>query len=147
MKFKLVIDNSAEEEVRATVQKESEFTDKLQNMVLQYNGCDRIAAYRDDEMKMLPFSDIECISVLCGKSYAVDISGNKYHLKYRLYELEKLLPENFIRINKSAIANKTQISHLSASFNGSVDAVFKSGYTDYVSRRCLAEIKRSLGLK
>lgn len=147
MKFKLVIDNSAEEEVRATVQKESEFTDKLQNMVLQYNGCDRIAAYRDDEMKMLPFSDIECISVLCGKSYAVDKSGNKYHLKYRLYELEKLLPGNFIRINKSAIANKTQISHLSAAFNGSVDAVFKSGYTDYVSRRCLAEIKRSLGLK
>ncbi len=31
------------------MQKESDLTEKLPNMVLQYNGSAKIAAYRDDE--------------------------------------------------------------------------------------------------
>ena len=147
MKFTLLIQKNQEEEIHALVHKESEFTDKLQNLVLQYNGTDKLPAYREDETRMLSFSQIECIFSQEGKTWAIDQKGIQYRLKYRLYELDYLLPTNFIRINKSAIANRSQIEKLAASFNGSVDAVFKCGYQNYVSRRCLTEIKRSLGLK
>ena len=108
MKFTLKIQKDQEEEIRALVHEESEFTDKLQNLVLQYNGTDKIPGYREDEMKMLKFSDMECVFSQEGKTWAVDRKGVQFRLKYRLYELEQLLPENFIRINKSAIANRSQ---------------------------------------
>ena len=47
-----------------------------------------------------------------------------------------------MRINKSALANEAHLERFTASFNGAVDAVFRSGYREYVSRRCFAEIKR-----
>lgn len=147
MKFNLIIDPDAEEELQATVHRESTLTAQLEDIVLHYNGTDGISACTEDSMKLLSFSEIECISVLGKKSYAIDHSGQKYHLKYRLCELEKMLPQNFIRINKSSLANRSCIVHLAVSFNGSVDAVFQCGYRDYVSRRCLADLKRRLGIK
>ena len=142
MKFKLIIDKTRDEEVVATVRERSALTDQIELLVMQHTGSDRIAAYTEDDLKMLPFSQIECITVLDGKTYAIDVHGTQFRLKQRLYELEAVLPSSFIRINKSAIANENRLERLSASFSGAVDAVFKCGYREYVSRRCFAEIKR-----
>lgn len=142
MKFKLIIDREKDEEVVATVHERSSLTDQIEKLVMQYTGADRIAAYTEDDIKMLPFADIECITILDGKTYAIDTSNTRYRLKLRLYELEEILPSSFIRINKSALANETKLERFTASFSGAVDAVFKCGYTEYVSRRCFAEIKR-----
>lgn len=142
MKFKLIINREKDEEVVATVHERSPLTDHIEKLVMQYKGTDRIAAYTEDAMKMLLFSDIECITILDGKTYAIDTSNRRYRLKLRLYELEEILPSSFIRINKSALANENRLERFSASFSGAVDAVFKCGYTEYVSRRCFAEIKR-----
>jgi hypothetical protein len=60
----------------------------------------------------------------------------------RLRDLESSLPAYFIRINKSSLANENRILRFEAVFNGGVDAVFRCGYKEYVSRRCFAEIKR-----
>ena len=146
MRFKLIIDANREEEVQATVQRESEFTSRLENIVLSYNGTNKLAAYTEDEMILIPFQNIECIFLMGGKTYAVNEKGARYLLKYRLYELEELLPQNFFRINKSALANLDRLQQLALSFNGSVDAVFRCGYRDYVSRRCLSALKRRLGV-
>ena len=142
MKFKLIIDKTRDEEVVATVRERSALTDQIELLVMQHTGSDRIAAYTEDDLKMLLFSQIECITVLDGKTYAIDVHGTQFRLKQRLYELEAVLPSSFIRINKSAIANENRLERLSASFSGAVDAVFKCGYREYVSRRCFAEIKR-----
>ena len=142
MKFKLIIDAEKDEEIIATVHERSPLTDQIERLVMQYSGTDRIAAYTEDDMKMLPFADIECITILEGKTYAIDTNNRRYRLKLRLYELEEILPSSFIRINKSALANETRLERFTASFSGAVDAVFQCGYTEYVSRRCFAEIKR-----
>lgn len=142
MKFKLIIDKLKDEEVVATVHEQSSLTDQIEQLVMQHTGSDRIAAYTEDDMKMLPFADIECITILEGKTYAIDASNKHYRLKQRLYELEEMLPSSFIRINKSTLANENRLECFTASFSGAVDAVFKCGYKDYVSRRCFAEIKR-----
>ena len=142
MKFKLIIDKTKDEEVIATVHARSSLMDQIEALVMQYTGSDRIAAYTEDDMKMLPFEEIECITVLDGKTYAIDTGNKRYRLKQRLYELEDLLPSSFIRINKSTLANEKRIERFTASFSGAVDAVFQCGYREYVSRRCFAEIKR-----
>lgn len=147
MKFTLIIDKEKEEEVVATAHERTTLTDEIEALVLKYAGADRIPAYRDDDMKMLAFSDIECVTVLDGKTYAIDSKNRSYRLRQRLYELETLLPSSFIRINKSALANETRLDRFAVTVAGSVDAVFKCGYTEYVSRRCFSEIKRRFHTK
>lgn len=146
VKFKLVIDPTKEEEIVATVHEPTALTEQIQQMVMEYTGTDRIAAYGQEDTVLLKFQQIVCITVHDGKTYAVDISGKQYRLKQRLYELEGLLPPSFIRINKSAIANETHIQKFAANFSGAVDVVFRGGYREYVSRRCFAQIKRRYGL-
>lgn len=142
MEFKLIIDKTKEEEVVLTVHARSSLTEQIEALVMHYTGSDRIIAYAEDEIKQLSFADIECITVLDGKTCAIDTWNKRYRLKQRLYELEELIPSFFIRINKSTLANENRIERFAASLSGAVDAVFKCGYTEYVSRRCFAEIKR-----
>lgn len=142
MKFRLIIDKNADEEVVATVHDRSALTDELESLVLQYAGDDKLPGYTEDDIKLLSYKDIECITVLNGKTIAIVKDGTRYLLKQRLYELEQRLPACFIRINKSTLANENRLEKFTASFSGAVDAVFKCGYREYVSRRCFAAIKR-----
>ena len=142
MKFKLIIDNEKDEEIVATVHARSALTDEIEALISKHT--DRIPGYTEDDIKMLSVSEIQCVTVLDGKTYAIDSKNRKYRLKQRLYELENTLPSSFIRINKSALANKHALDRFKVTYAGSVDAVFKCGYTEYVSRRCFAQIKRRL---
>ena len=142
MKFKLILDQTKDEEVVVTAHTPSALTDQIEKLVAQYSGTDRVAAFLEEDIRMLPFAQIACITVQDGKTYAIDLKGQRYRLKQRLYELETVLPSHFIRINKSAIANEQQIERFAAGFSGAVDAVFRCGYREYVSRRCFAQIKR-----
>ena len=142
MKFSLIIDKTQEEEVIVRAHGPSALTEQIEALILAHNQTDRIAAYTEDELRILKFSQIECITVLEGKVTAIDAKGNHYRLKQRLYELEPLLPASFIRINKSSFANESRLKEFTATFSGGVDAVFQCGYREYVSRRCFAQIKR-----
>ena len=87
MKFRLIIDTEKEEEVVVTTGCRSTLIDEIEALVLKHAGSDRIAGYREDSIKMLAPSDIECITVLDGKTYAIDTRNCRYRLKLRLYEL------------------------------------------------------------
>lgn len=142
MEFKLIIDTTKEETVVVTAHEPSALTEKIRQLVQEQTGTDRVAAFLDEDIVMLPFSRLACITVLDGKTYGVDVTGKQYRLKQRLYELEAVLPPNFIRIHKSAIANEHHIERFAVGFSGAVDAVFRGGHREYVSRRCFAQIKR-----
>ena len=142
MKYRLIIDKSAEEEIIAIVHEPSSLTRKIEDLVLDFSGTDSILGYREDEMRKLSFSDIECVTVLDRKVVAIDTQGLHYSLRERLRDLEAVLPSYFIRINKSTLANEHRIDRFDAAFSGGVDAVFRCGYREYVSRRCFAEIRR-----
>ena len=145
MKFRLIIDKEKEEEVVATVHARCSLTDELEALMQKFTDC--IPGYTEDEIKMLSVSEIQCVTVLDGKTYAIDSRNRHYRLKQRLYELEQQLPPSFIRINKSALANERALDRFAVTVAGSVDAVFKCGYREYVSRRCFAQIKRRLESK
>lgn len=55
MKFKLLVNPDIDEAVQASVHKRSDFTEKLEQLVMAYNGADSITAYADGEMKLIGF--------------------------------------------------------------------------------------------
>ena len=142
MKYKLIIDKHAEEEIVAIVHAPSSLTEQIENLVCSFSGADCVMGYCEDEMRKLAFQEIECITVLDRKVIAIDSAGNHYRIQDRLRDLEEILPSYFIRINKSTLANEHRIARFDAVFSGGVDAVFRCGYREYVSRRCFAEIRR-----
>ena len=142
MKYKLIIDKNAEENITVIAHAPSSLTQQIEDLIYSYSGADYLMGYRDDEMRKLAFSEIECITILNRKVIAIDTKGNRYSLKDSLRDLEDMLPSYFIRINKSTLANEHRILRFDAAFSAGVDAVFQCGYQEYVSRRCLAEIRR-----
>lgn len=142
MKYKLILDKEAEEEIIAVVHAPSSLTQQIENLVCSYSGADCIMGYRDDGMRKLAFAEIECITIVDRKVIAIDAAGNQCRIQDRLRDLENVLPSYFIRINKSTLANEHRILRFDAAFSGGVDAVFHCGYREYVSRRCFAEIRR-----
>lgn len=148
MEFRLIIDKAQPETVVITAHAPSDLTRQIEDLVRQQAGRDQLSGYCEekDEIRLLPFSRIQCITVRDGKTYAIGEDGTHYRLKQRLYELEAVVPSYFIRINKSAIANEKALERFAATYSGAVDAVFRCGYREYVSRRCFSQIKRRFGL-
>ena len=142
MKYRLIIDKDAEEEITAVVHAPSALTRQIEDLVRSLSGPDSLMACRENELRRLPFSEIECVTVLDRRVTVIDTSGTHYRIQERLRDLEGILPSYFIRINKSTLANEHRIARFDAVFSGAVDAVFQCGYRDYVSRRCFAQIRR-----
>lgn len=142
MKYKLIIDKNAEEEITVVAHAPSSLTQLIEDLVYSHSGADSIIGFRDDGIRKLPFSEIECITIIDRKVLAIDTCGRRYRIQDRLRELEEILPSYFIRINKSTLANEHRIVRFDAVFSGGVDAVFQCGYREYVSRRCFAQIRR-----
>lgn len=134
MKYKLVIDKHAEEEIIAVVHAPSTLTQQIENLVISFSGVDGIVGYRENEMRKLTFQEIECITILDRKVIAIDTNGTHYRIQDRLRDLEEVVPSYFIRINKSTLANEHQILRFDAAFSGGIDAVFQCGYREYISR-------------
>ena len=69
-----------------------------------------------------------------------------YEYKSKLYELEKILPEKFIRISKSTILNLEKVLVYNPLMNGLMEAKLINNETTYISRKYLKEVRiRILG--
>ncbi|MBR3083523.1 MAG: LytTR family transcriptional regulator [Oscillospiraceae bacterium] len=145
MIFSLSIDQDCQETVIACVHARTPLINEIERLVMQDGLSDRIPGYADGEISMLEVCEIECFIVEDEKTFAL-YDGKKHLVRKRLYELENELPGDYERISKSAIANWKKISKFKVQLSGAVDAVFKSGYVECISRRCFAELKRRYGL-
>ncbi len=143
MDFQLIIDKENEEVITVRVKKANELTEKIETLVKEYVGENKIVVFSEDETIILELQEIECVTVIENKVWAITENG-KFLIKSRLYEVEKILPSSFIKINKSSVANVSKIKKFISTYSGAVNVEFKSGYTDYVSRRCLPQVKRRL---
>ena len=72
MKFTLKIDPDTEESVAVSARCRSPLVDQLESLATHGEYADRITAYKDDDMVRLKIKDIACISITCGKTFAVD---------------------------------------------------------------------------
>lgn len=145
MKFKLLIRPNEEEFVQAQLHRTSRFSEQLENFVMNDGKNDSLIGFDEDkEIAYLNFDDISIVTVIDGKTYAILNNNQKYWLKQRLYQVADQLPNYFLKINKSSIANRHQIKKFTVNSGAGINVIMKNNITDYVSRRCFAKIRREL---
>ena len=143
MKCTLIITDQHEEEVVVYARKRTKLTDDIEALI---NGSTaEIIGYKDSQAVKLTANDIYCFTVEDSKVYALT-HKEKYQLKKRLYQLEEILPQDFVKINQSCIANIRKIARVDTSLSGTLLIKFKNGHKDYVSRRQLKAVKERFGL-
>ena len=143
MKFQVIIDPDCEEKVVVHIRQASPLIPALQSLTAQYTT--ELLGYLDSEIVKLNPADICCFSITDGKVYAL-CGNNRYQIKERLYTLEEKLPDTFVKIHQSCLANIRQMERFDTSISGTLKIRFKNGHTDYVSRRQLKLIKERLGI-
>lgn len=143
MKCEIIIDPKQEERVVIYAKENNRVCKEIKQ--LAENSYTELFGYKGKEIIPLNPPDIFCVAVINNKIYAI-CENEKLLLKERLYTLEEKLPEGFIKINQSCIANLSKIERFDASISGTLKLRFKNGYTDYVSRRQLKSIKERLGI-
>lgn len=143
MKCTVILDNTREEEVLVYARERTRLIDEIEQLaaesITQLNGFWR------GEIVKLDIKDIYCFTLDDGRLYAVT-ENERYLLKLRLYNVEEMLDNSFIKINQSSIANISKIEKFDVSVSGTLKVIFKNGYTDYVSRRNIKNVKERLGL-
>lgn len=143
MNFKFFIDKSREEEVIVYAHEKNEIVKEIESIVQQSNSD--LFGYTETEAKKLNLFDVNCFITENNKTYA--LTDEKLQVKKRLYEIEAMVDDSFIKINQSCIANIRQIEKVQSTFSGSLSVIFKNGYKDYISRRNLKSVKERLGVK
>ncbi len=143
MKCEIIIDPSCQERVVIYAKEESSLVQEIKQLA---DGVEKeLFGYAEDEIVKLNPADIYYISVIGGKVYAI-VGNERYLLKERLYLLEEKLPECFVKINQSCLANIKKTERFDTSISGTLKIRFKNGDTDYVSRRQLRAVKERLGI-
>lgn len=143
MKCTVILDNTREEEIVIYAHQKTPLVDEIENLIAQKST--QIIALSRGEILKLNTNEIYCFTVENGKVYAV-CEKQKYFIKKRLFALEEMLGDDFIKINQSSIANINKIQKFDATISGTLKVIFKNGYTDYVSRRNIKKVKERIGL-
>ncbi len=144
MKFRLIIDKNREEEVIVYSHNETKLTDDIKRIV--ESNAKEFVGYIEREAYKFGLSEVYCFVAQENNVYAIT-AENKFRLKMRLYQIEEMLDDNFIKINQSCIINVRQIKKFDSSFSGVLKVVLKNGCSDYVSRRNIKNVKERLGVK
>ena len=140
MKIKVVIDKNLDEDVVVYAKERNELVDKIERLL---SGDDNIVAKRDRTLYNLNLSEIVCFTAENNKVFA-HVGKEMFEVDEKIYELEETLPDNFLKINKSCIANIKKIKSFDATITGTLAVNFKNGYRDYVSRRRMKYVKERL---
>lgn len=108
----------------------------------------RFVFYKGDTEYYLSLEDVLFLET-DGKAIQVHTKNDIYQTRYKLYELEELLPGNFMRVSKSAILNTHQVYSITKSISSSSLVQFRNSHKQvYVSRmyykplKCKLEEKR-----
>jgi len=144
MKFRLIIDKECEEEVIVYSHKETRLTDEIKRIV--ENDATELMGYIEREAYKLSLSEIHYFVAENSNVYAETEKG-RLRIKLRLYQVEEILGNDFIKINQSCIVNIREIRKFDSSLGGILKVVLKNGYSDYVSRRNIKNVKERLGVK
>lgn len=143
MKLSIFIDKERDEEIIIYTHEKNDIVREISSLVA--NRQEAIYGYSDTEVTKLNPAETECYIIENNKVYALTDNG-RYRLKERLYQLESILPDYFLKLNQSCICNINKIQKFDVSVSGTLTVIFKSGYRDYVSRRNIRKVKERLGL-
>ena len=145
MKYTLHIDPECDEEVIVRAREKNALTDAIEALIsVEKVHTPPLIGYIGDDIFEIRPEEVYCFFIEDKKLFASTKKGDAL-VKRRLYEIEKYLSDEFIKINQSCIANVKKIKKFEASFGGALTVIFKNGYRDYVSRRQMKIVKERIG--
>lgn len=142
MKCEITIGSNHEEGVWIYADEKTHLVEEIEELVL--GESNEIVCYKDKEILKINPSQAYCFFVEDNKVFALT-DKDKLQTKQRLYQIEGILSDDFVKINQSCIANIKKIKKFDASVYGSLLVEFKNGHTDYVSRRQVKTVKERIG--
>jgi len=143
MKCYTYIEEVSEEKVLIYANERTKLIDEIESLVESVN-VDLTGTFNDEIIK-IDINDVSCFLSENNKVFAL-VSDKKYQIKQRLYQIEAMNLDMFVKINQSCLANKKKIKKFESTIGGSLKVVFKNGYIDYISRRELKNVKQRMGL-
>ena len=94
----------------------------------------------DGKIYRVPSDSIYLIESI-GNVQQVHTKEKIFESSKKLYELEKMLPVKFVRVNKSVILHLNKVRVYTPLANGLMKAELDNGESAYISRRYLKELR------
>lgn len=149
MKIRIEVDDEiAEEEVLIRCRQLNSEVMKIQKLLEQAAvKSNQFVFLKGETEYYLPNEDILFFETDGGMVYA-HTADDVFQVKYKLYELEELLPRAFLRISKSAIVNTDKIYSIQRNLTASSLIAFQHTHKEiYVSRSYYKVLKNKLDEK
>ena len=143
MRYELIIDKEQEESIVIVAHEKNELVKEIEELIKRNEF--ELIGYKENEMVPLKLTDIYCFYTSDGRVYAM-VKNNEYLIKYRLYQVEEVANESFVKLNQGCLVNISKIKKFTASISGSIMVELKNGFKEHISRRELQNVKRRLGL-
>lgn len=144
MIIKIIIDETLnEDEAVLTINK---MTGSIEDAVRTLTGeyLSKINGVNDREIFMIDVDRIEYFFTF-GQKVLFKSEGKEYEVKYKVYELESMLaPTSFVKINQGVLANIDRMKSVRTLINGTMEVTFLSGSKEYVSRRNVSLLRKTL---
>ena len=125
MKIKIEIDEAlAEEEIVIRCKSLNEDVISIQKRITDaVNSRMQLEVSRDDKEYYLVIDEILFFET-DANGVVVHTATQMYETKHKLYELEDLLPGNFIRVSKSSILNSAKVRAIHKNITGASEVEF-----------------------
>ncbi|OGO92611.1 MAG: hypothetical protein A2Y17_00455 [Clostridiales bacterium GWF2_38_85] len=140
-----IVDNIEENEVIIRCGCVDEKINKLHQLLIDQNLSDsKITFFKKNQEYYFPLDDVLFFETEDEFVYA-HTANDAYRIKYRLYELEEILPKKFIRAAKSTIVNTGQIYSIARNITASSLVNFIGSHkTIYISRLYYRDLQQRL---
>ena len=145
MKVRIEIDSNIEEdEVIIKCKELTKSIQKIEETIQQENQIINFTFYKDNTEYYIPLNSILFFET-SGNEINAHTSNEIYKVKYKLYELEEILPINFIRVSKSTILNVDHIFSIEKNLTASSIVQFNKTHKQvYVSRNYYKKLKERI---
>ena len=140
-----IVDGLTEDEVVIRCCRVNETVQNIQKYALeQASSGTKITFYKQNQEFYFPLDDVLFFETE-GERIFAHTANDAYLIKYRLYELEEILPRHFMRAAKSAIVNITQVYSITRNLTSSSLVNFIGSHKHvFVSRNYYQQLRQRL---
>ena len=144
MKLRIEIsDELNEAEIIIRCSQIDENVQKLQSFIKEL-GSPKIVFYKGQQEYFLPLEDILFFETE-GERVFAHTTKDAFKVKFKLYELEEILPRNFARASKGTIVNTSKIYAINRQLTSSSQVKFTNTHKQiYISRHYFNALKNKI---
>lgn len=113
--------------------------------MIEAHSCGVVSAMENERIMVLHANEIYMVRVENEKT-ALYTRTKRFESGKRLYELEAILGNGFMRISKATLVNLDYLECVEPTLGGLMLLVLKNGCKEYISRKYLPAFKKYLGL-